>query len=684
MWIFDSYYKGSVELWGRENGPVKVSAPFPHSFYMHLRDPPAHREMLAALEDLYRVEEGTFRTIFGPLEGYRIFAGRKVAEKIEIQTRYSAQLYNVDVRHDQWYMAKHDLFPCGEKDESRFSPDFPIPLTSLQIEVKSAKVKGAEGAGGTGGGGARRAEDAEDAEGTGSSPLLPGAEITSIQICRGKERRLDGPERRVIADLMELIRSYNPDLILFPYADNWVPAMLRKAERYGIEPAFSRSGWFKSMAPKSYWSYGRANHKEGALIPEGRVLIDTARSFVYREGGLKGVLMASRLTGLSPNLTSRFTPGTLISSYEVFEALRRGVAVPFRKNDAESTRRITDLRACDRGGMMFQPHPGVYEQVYQIDFTSLYPSIIVKYNLSPESLEHPEVRGFLATVISSLLDLRIETKKRKKTDPEYRGIDSVLKWMLVTCFGYTGYRNAKFGQIQVHERITAISRDLLMDIKELAEDMDFEVLHGIVDCLWVRGGSISNYQEAVEQMTGILTEVDSFDWIAFLPMADGWGSYTRYFGRLDNGEMKARGVAARRGDTPHYVKRMQTDLLGLLARAESREELHLLRPEAEEVHRGYRQGLMDARVDLRELAVRRRLSRTSYIRRCAEASALQALKSAGRRPAAGMEVGYVVADARRWEVDLVEEAAEYDAQYYEKLLDKAWEEVAFVFGPQTE
>ncbi len=671
MWIFDSYYKGSVQLWGRENGPVRVSAPFPSSFYMHLNDPPAYREMLAALEGLYRVEECSFRTIFGPLEGYRIFAGRKVAEKIEIQTRYSVQLYNVDVRHDQWYMAENDLFPCGERDESRFSADFPVPLTRLEVEVKSG------GSGGTGG--AERAEGAEGAEGAGSNPLPPGAEISSIQICRGRKRRLNGPERTVIADLMELIRSYNPDLILFPYADSWVPAMVRKAERYGIEPAFSRSGWFKSMASKSYWSYGRANHKEGALIPEGRVLIDTARSFVYREGGLKGVLMASRLSGLSPNLTSRFTPGTLISSYEVFEALRRGVAVPFRKSDAECVRKITDLRACDRGGMMFQPQPGVYERVHQIDFTSLYPSIIVKYNLSPESLEHPEVKGFLATVISSLLNLRIETKRRKKTDPAYRGIDSVLKWMLVTCFGYTGYRNAKFGQIQVHERITAISRDLLMDIKELAEDMDFEVLHGIVDCLWVKGEPISKYKEAVEQMTGILTEVDSFDWIAFLPMADGWGSYTRYFGRLDKGKMKVRGVAVRRGDTPRYVQRMQTDLFELLAGAESSEEIRLLRPQAEEVQRRYRLGLMDAGVEVQELSVHRRLSRTRYSHRCAEASAVRALKIAGRRPAPGMEVGYVVADAGRWEVDLEEEASEYDAGYYDKLLEKAWEEVAFVF-----
>ena len=174
-----------------------------------------------------------------------------------------------------------------------------------------------------------------------------------------------------------------------------------------------------------------------------------------------------------PNLTSRFTPGTLISSYEVFEALRRGIAVPFRKRDAEGLRNISDLRACDKGGMIFQPEPGVYEKVHQIDFTSLYPSIIVKYNLSPESIEHPETKGFLSTVLSSLLSLRIETKRLKKTNPDYAGMDSVLKWMLVTCFGYTGYRNAKFGQIQVHERITAISRELLMQIKELAEGMGF-------------------------------------------------------------------------------------------------------------------------------------------------------------------------------------------------------------------
>jgi hypothetical protein len=97
---------------------------------------------------------------------------------------------------------------------------------------------------------------------------------------------LRGPEWEVLADLLEFIRVHDTDVILFPYADTWVPLIIRRPRRYGLEPTFSRSGWFK-LASKSYRSYGKVNHKDGALIPEGRVLIDTAKSFVYNEGGLK-------------------------------------------------------------------------------------------------------------------------------------------------------------------------------------------------------------------------------------------------------------------------------------------------------------------------------------------------------------------------------------------------------------
>jgi DNA polymerase I len=319
----------------------------------------------------------------------------------------------------------------------------------------------------------------------------------------------------------------------------------------------------------------------------------------------------------------------------------------------------------------------VYEKVHQIDFTSLYPSIIVKYNLSPETIEHPEIKGFLCTVLSSLLSLRIETKRLKKIDSNYVGVDSVLKWMLVTCFGYTGYRNAKFGQIQVHERITAASRELLIQIKELAEGMNFEVLHGIVDCLWVKGEPISSFKETVEKETGILTEVDTYDWIAFLPMADGSGAYNRYFGRLNTGKMKIRGVMARKGDTPEYVNKMQRELFEIISHACSQEELQKIEPKAREVQRRYMDRLTGA--DVQELAIHRRVSKLKYSHRCAEASAVRAHLKKGISLAPGMEIGYVVKDAKIWDVEPERYASEFDAEYYGNLLEKAWEEVAFVF-----
>jgi len=85
------------------------------------------------------------------------------------------------------------------------------------------------------------------------------------------------------------------------------------------------------------------------ILLELRILIDTENSFIYRESGVGGIILAFRLTGLSPNLTSRFTPGILISNYEVYEALRRCIAVPFRKFDAERQRTIVHLKAANSG-----------------------------------------------------------------------------------------------------------------------------------------------------------------------------------------------------------------------------------------------------------------------------------------------------------------------------------------------
>jgi len=135
------------------------------------------------------------------------------------------------------------------------------------------------------------------------------------------------------------------------------------------------------------------------------------------------------------------------------------------------------------------------------------------------------------------------------------------------------------------------------------------------------------------------------------------------------------------GDTPEYVRKMQLELFDVLSKAISRKELREVEPEAQEVREKYMQGLEDA--DVRELAIHRRLSRIHYSRRCAEASAVKAYQKRGFQLSPGMEIGYVVRDASKWEIDTERDASKFDEGYYGKLLEKAWEEVAFAFYTST-
>jgi DNA polymerase I len=141
--------------------------------------------------------------------------------------------------------------------------------------------------------------------------------------------------------------------------------------------------------------------------------------------------------------------------------------------------------------------------------------------------------------------------------------------------------------------------------------------------------------------------------------------------------MKIRGVMARKGDTPEYVNKMQQEVFEMLSEAKSLEDLRRIEFKAREVYRRYMDDLDDA--DVKELAIHRRISRLNYSRRCAEASAVQAHMKQGIPLAPGMEIGYVIRDARKWEVDPERTASEFDALYYRGLLEKAWGEAAFVF-----
>jgi DNA polymerase-2 len=227
--------------------------------------------------------------------------------------------------------------------------------------------------------------------------------------------------------------------------------------------------------------------------------------------------------------------------------------------------------------------------------------------------------------------------------------------MLVTCFGYLGYKNARFGRIEAHESVNAFSRDAILRAKEIAEAHGYAFLHAIVDCMWITkpGATEQDYErlaQEVSQAASIDLSLEGiYTWILFpsskmdprLPTAN------RYVGWYTNNEIKIRGVEIRRRDTPVFIKRLQGELLQMMGQARTIVALEQMVPELLAKTREWLAILRSGAADPRELVIRRRLLREAaeYTTRTQNAVAARALEEAGVHLAAGEMVEYIILDA---------------------------------------
>ena len=102
---------------------------------------------------------------------------------------------------------------------------------------------------------------------------------------------------------------------------------------------------------------------------------------------VSGVLEQARVTGMPVQEMARRSPGAGITAMQMITALRRGVMVPYTKQQAEYYKSARSLLRSDRGGLVFQPQIGLHTDVVEIDFVSMYPSIISLFNVSPETVK---------------------------------------------------------------------------------------------------------------------------------------------------------------------------------------------------------------------------------------------------------------------------------------------------------
>jgi DNA polymerase-2 len=533
-----------------------------------------------------------------------------------------------------------------------------------------------------------------------------------IQSRRASYRLSLEPLRPFLINLRAILERHDPDLLLTTWGDTWLLPRLLDLSRQmqlplplnreaGQEPIFRRE--------RSYFTYGQVIHRGRQVHLVGRWHIDGHNAMLFHDYGLEGALEMARVTRLPLQTAARVSPGTGISSMQIVTALRQDILVPWHKQQAERPKTALDMLQADQGGLVYQPIIGLHPNVAEIDFVSMYPSIMARFNVSPETVgtERPTAElvpelgvmvdggqlGLVPQTLKPLLDKRITLKLRLATlpawDPRrkaYQARVSAHKWLLVTCFGYLGYKNARFGRIEAHEAVTAFGREILLRAKEAAEDMGYTVLHLYVDGMWVRkdGAALpADFQPLLNEIidrTGLSIALDGvYRWLAFLPsrLDERVPVANRYFGAFQDSSLKVRGIEARRRDTPAYISQVQMEVLERLAQVENARLLAKCLPEVIGVLRRRLAALRSRRVPLEELLVSQKLSREleEYRTPSPAARAAAQLEQVGKptRPGQCVRFLYTLGEpgVRAWDLPGPLDPAMVDAGRYAELLFRA-------------
>jgi DNA polymerase I len=304
----------------------------------------------------------------------------------------------------------------------------------------------------------------------------------------------------------------------------------------------------------------------------------------------------------------------------------------------------------------------LHEDVVALDFKSMYPNIMINYNLSPDTYvsptepepkegvyEAPEVKhrfrkeppGFYKQALSDLIDVRNRIRsKMKTTSPEtveYRVLDGRQKAVKVitnAMYGYTGWTGARWYMKPVAEAAAAWGRHTIVNTIKTAEKEGLDVVYGDTDSIFAKNDpkKIDRFLIEIKEKLGLEISRDKVYVRIFFTEAK-----KRYAGLLPDGQLDIVGLEVMRGDWAVVAKKVQEKVLEIILKEQSPAK-------AAAFVQQFIYELRQKRVAYRDLIIWKTLAKPAeeYEVKAAHVEAARILKEKGWELAVGDKVGYVV------------------------------------------
>jgi DNA polymerase elongation subunit (family B) len=420
----------------------------------------------------------------------------------------------------------------------------------------------------------------------------------------------DEEEREIIESFCSCVQDKDPDILIFEgdhYTNTILDYLFARTIKVGLELSLGREKVNLALLASS--------EHPGRRWIKGRLAISnkTANRYssVVDRFGFAGLIELCRFGFLTLDLAARYGMNRLIDNRNCYELIQRGYVIPKRgsssSNNHEYIRTIEELVSNDRGGMIISPQTGLHENVTVLDYDNEYANLIIKHNLSYETIipnqkmkNDKKRKGLLPTVVEKFLNRRLHLEDLSKMflegTKEYfccqQRLDS-LKNILVCLYGTTGSIWNRYGNVRVFEEINRLSREVLIKTKDAVQQSGYELIYADTDSVFIKvpnGTTTADHHEKLVMIlrrdTGLPISVEhNFKYLVLLPLeaSEKIEALKQYYGITHDGRLVVRGVEIRRHDTPKLIKEFQTGLLFTLFDCNDTKEI---------VDKGYQNALL--------------------------------------------------------------------------------------------
>ena len=539
----------------------------------------------------------------------------------------------------------------------------------------------------------------------------------------------DKDDRKIIMEFIKDVNEYDPDVIV-GYNSNrfdW-PYLLTRARKHGIKLNVSRAGGQPAQSVYGHYSIvGRANidlydfardlyevkvktlenvaDYLGVMKKDERTLIEPA--FIYRYWGdpsLKSQLLdyarddaestyglaekflpfaiqLSSIVGLTLDQVGAASVGNRVEWHLMRQAYEFGELVP---------NRVERPYKKYKGAIVLKPKPGIHKRIAVLDFSAMYPNIMISKNISPDTYVPPNETvpldqvyvapevghrfrksppGFYRKVLERLLRARSEIRSKMKSlspnSPEYIVLNErqkALKVIANATYGYCGWVGARWYKREVAEATTAWGRQTIKATINQARKLGLKVIYGDTDSVFVNYEPelINSLIKWVKEALSLDIKIDKVYLKIFFTEAK-----KRYCGLLEDGRIDVVGLEAVRGDWSELAKEVQERVIEIMLKEESPEK-------AVNYVRGVIAKLREGKIPMHKLVIWKTLSKRleEYEVEAPHVAAAKILVQLGYDISKGEKIGYIVCKggekvaARAKPYILVESYEDVDINYY--------------------